>query len=212
MQLKKARRENMPYPSRRVFKKKVSIFADYNIIPEPDVSLELGKSISLTKAAEEEATRQVHATHERIVTESNPKPTRRRPLGIAFKDTSGVSKKMSPDLLQKLKGVKTLTPEEQLVDTIEALKSSSNKEYIQEDDEETDDETVHGDEQVNDDKDEELNNAKDADTWNADEEITDVAKADAKKAEEVKDDTKKSKLPPSCSSLFISSGSEIIHI
>ncbi|GJV64698.1 hypothetical protein Tco_1475526 [Tanacetum coccineum] len=33
----------------------------------------------LTEAAEEEATRQVHATHERIVTESDPEPTRRRP-------------------------------------------------------------------------------------------------------------------------------------
>ncbi|GJS03017.1 hypothetical protein Tco_0463071 [Tanacetum coccineum] len=51
---------------RRVVKKKVSIFTDDNIIPDPDVALELGKSISLTKAAEEEAVRQVHATHARI--------------------------------------------------------------------------------------------------------------------------------------------------
>ncbi|GKE22399.1 hypothetical protein Tco_1433911, partial [Tanacetum coccineum] len=40
---------------------------------------------------------------ERIVTESNSKPTRRKPSGIAFRYTSSVSKKMSLDLSQKLK-------------------------------------------------------------------------------------------------------------
>ncbi|GKB81693.1 hypothetical protein Tco_0948588 [Tanacetum coccineum] len=45
--------------SRRVIKKKVLISADDNIIPEPDVALELGKSLSLTEAAEEEAARQL---------------------------------------------------------------------------------------------------------------------------------------------------------
>ncbi|GJS53974.1 hypothetical protein Tco_0627336 [Tanacetum coccineum] len=65
--------------SRRVIKKKVSISADDNIIPEPDVSLELGKSMSLIEAAEEEAARQVHATHERIIIESDLEPARRIP-------------------------------------------------------------------------------------------------------------------------------------
>ncbi|GJX85879.1 hypothetical protein Tco_0336653 [Tanacetum coccineum] len=65
--------------SRRVVKNKVTITVDDNIVPEPDVALELGKSISLTEAAEEEAARQVHATHARIVIELVPKPTRRRP-------------------------------------------------------------------------------------------------------------------------------------
>nr|GEV14976.1 hypothetical protein [Tanacetum cinerariifolium] len=71
--------------SERVIKKKVIIFGDDNIIPEPDIALELGNSISLTEAAEEEAARQVHATHARIVTEPVPEPARRRPLGIAFR-------------------------------------------------------------------------------------------------------------------------------
>nr|GEY99819.1 hypothetical protein [Tanacetum cinerariifolium] len=44
--------------SRRVVKKRVTIFAANNIIPDPDVALELGKSIRLTEAAEEEAARQ----------------------------------------------------------------------------------------------------------------------------------------------------------
>ncbi|GKF09760.1 hypothetical protein Tco_0043984 [Tanacetum coccineum] len=81
--------------------------------------------MSLTEAAEEKAARLVHATHERILTESDPKPARRKPSGVAFRETSSVSKKMSPDPSQKLKGVQTLTPEEQLAaDTMQALKDS----------------------------------------------------------------------------------------
>ncbi|GKE86929.1 hypothetical protein Tco_1560671, partial [Tanacetum coccineum] len=59
--------------SRRVVKKKVTFFAADNIIfDDLDAALELGKSISLTKAKEAEAARKVHATHARIVTESVP--------------------------------------------------------------------------------------------------------------------------------------------
>nr|GFD25835.1 hypothetical protein [Tanacetum cinerariifolium] len=73
---------------RRVVNKKVTISTDDNIIIDLDVALELGKSISLTKAAEEEAARQVHATHARIVTKSVPEPATIRSLSIAFSDTS----------------------------------------------------------------------------------------------------------------------------
>nr|GEW93694.1 hypothetical protein [Tanacetum cinerariifolium] len=59
---------------------KVTITANDNIVPEPDVAFKVGKCISLTEAAEEEATRQVHATHARIVTEPVPEPARRTPL------------------------------------------------------------------------------------------------------------------------------------
>ncbi|GKG46799.1 hypothetical protein Tco_0503996, partial [Tanacetum coccineum] len=90
-----------------------------------DVALELGKSISLTEAEEEEAARQVHATHARIVIEPVPEPARRRPSCIAFRDTSIMSKKMFSGPSQKLKGVQTLTPDEQIVaDTMKALKES----------------------------------------------------------------------------------------
>nr|GEW86215.1 hypothetical protein [Tanacetum cinerariifolium] len=220
---------------RRVIKKKVSVFADDNIILEPNFALELGKSMRLTKATEEEATRQVHATHERIMTGSDPEPARRRPSGIAFRDTSRVSKKMSPDLSQKLKGVQTLTLEEKLVaDIMQALKEKEEKndddadksidlektddefmhseEHVQDDDEETDDEFVHGDEQVNDNEDKEITNAEDADTGNSDEEITDTEKTDAEKTEEVNYDIKKAKLPPSNSSLSLSLGFVLSHI
>ncbi|GKD64807.1 hypothetical protein Tco_1306915, partial [Tanacetum coccineum] len=109
---KPARKEKTA--SRRVVKQKVTISADDNIIPDPDVALELGKSISLTEAEEAEATRQVHATHARIVIESVLKPTRRRPSG-----------KVTSDPPKKLKSVLSLTPEEQeAADIMKALKES----------------------------------------------------------------------------------------
>ncbi|GJU46766.1 hypothetical protein Tco_1204032 [Tanacetum coccineum] len=64
-------------------KKKRLISADDNIIPEPDVAFELGKSMSLTEVDEEEAARRVHATHEHLVLEFDElsnKPTN-RPTG-----------------------------------------------------------------------------------------------------------------------------------
>ncbi|GJU71702.1 hypothetical protein Tco_1263107 [Tanacetum coccineum] len=233
--------------SRRVIKKKVTIFADDNIIPKPDVSLEVGKSMSLIEAAKEKATRQVHATHERFVTESDPEPARRRPSeklaadkmqalkasrkSIRSQPHAGVSSKgtgTKPRVLDELK----ITPitssegtedqgddenipwestdedEEKKDDDDDADDDKSidlektdyeetndkfmhSEEYVQDNDEETNDELVHSDEQVNDDVDEEMINAKDADTGNDDEEIIDAAKADAEKTEEAKDDIKK---------------------
>ncbi|GJT08701.1 hypothetical protein Tco_0843163 [Tanacetum coccineum] len=111
--------------SRRVVKKKVSNSADDNIILDLDIALELGISISLTEVAEEEAARQVYATHARIMTESIPEPARRKPSCISFKDMLSVSKKMSPDPSQMLKGVQSLTPKEQFsTDIMQALKES----------------------------------------------------------------------------------------
>nr|GFB04117.1 hypothetical protein [Tanacetum cinerariifolium] len=72
------------------------------------------------------------------------------------------------------------------------------------DDEETNDEFVHDVEQVNDDKDEEMRNAEVEESGNGDDENTDVAKPNARKTEEVKDDAKKAKLPPTSSNLLIS--------
>ncbi|GJW56614.1 hypothetical protein Tco_0103345 [Tanacetum coccineum] len=244
--------------SRRVVKNKVTITTDDNIVPEPNVALELEKSISLTEAAEEEAARQVHATYARIATELVPEHARRRPSGIAFRDTSSVSKKMSSDPSQKLKGIQTLNPKEQIVaDTMKVLKERKKtsrrqpgtrgssegtssipgvpdestvipittsegieedkdetiewvdmeeeeekkdddddksinleqtndeetddefvhgEEHVQDDDEETDDEFVHSNEQVNDDEDKEMTIAEVEESGNGDEEITDAAK------------------------------------
>ncbi|GKD65045.1 hypothetical protein Tco_1307153 [Tanacetum coccineum] len=96
-----------------------------NIVPKPDLALELGKSISLTEAEEEAVAREVHATHARIVSESEPEPTQRRQFGIAFRDSFIVSKKRSSDSSKKLKGIQTLTPAKQeAAHIMKALKES----------------------------------------------------------------------------------------
>ncbi|GJY00825.1 hypothetical protein Tco_0358977 [Tanacetum coccineum] len=86
-----------------------------NIVPKPDLALELGKSISLTEAEEEAVAREVHATHARIVSESEPEPTQRRQSGIAFRDSFIVSKKRSSDSSKKLKGNILGLPNESIV-------------------------------------------------------------------------------------------------
>nr|GEU67155.1 hypothetical protein [Tanacetum cinerariifolium] len=101
--------------SKRRVKKKVTLFADDNIISDdPDIALELGKSISQTKAKKAEAARKVHATHARIMTEFVPEATRTRKSG-----------KVTFDPSKKLKSVLYLTPKEQeAVDTMKDIKES----------------------------------------------------------------------------------------
>ncbi|GJV18624.1 hypothetical protein Tco_1367644 [Tanacetum coccineum] len=98
-------------------KKKSSIFVKDNIIPEPDVVLELGKSMSKTKAKISEEERRLHETHEHLVIakatgvdesdckHANRTTRRSRPSGVDFRDTSNMSKKKSLDWTQKLKGI-----------------------------------------------------------------------------------------------------------
>ncbi|GJR19276.1 hypothetical protein Tco_0967803 [Tanacetum coccineum] len=212
--------------SRRVVKKKVTISTADNIIPDPDVALELGKSISLTETVEEEVARKVHATHARIVTESVLEPARRRPSSIA----------------QKLKGVQSLTLEEQeAAYTMKALKESKKPSRRQPGtgglsegigsipgvpDESTvvsatssegtstkptvlDEEKIYSDKEDNDKSiDLEMTDEEETkdDFVQGDADISDVAKADVKKTEEVKDDAKKAELPQTSSSLSVSSG------
>ncbi|GJS38613.1 hypothetical protein Tco_0563656 [Tanacetum coccineum] len=87
-------------------KKKGLISADDNIIPEPDVAFELGKSMSLTEVDEEEAARRVHATHKHLVMESDE-----------------LSNEPTNSLLHK--GIQVMFVEEQLaVDMKKAIKAS----------------------------------------------------------------------------------------
>ncbi|GKA77015.1 retrovirus-related pol polyprotein from transposon TNT 1-94 [Tanacetum coccineum] len=262
---------------------KVHISAANNIIPEPEVALELGQSISLTEAVEEEAARQVYATHARIVNESKPEPAKKKTgsrstRGVVIQDTPSAPKTKPATSKPKLKSVQRLTPEEQeAADIMEALKESKktskrqpgtggssegtgvspgvpdestvipatssegtkseySDEYQDDDDEvdwidsnedeekkdntdddksidlemtnaeETDDQFVQGDEQVNDDKDEAMTNAEVEESGNGDAEISDAAKADVEKTEEVKDDAKKTDLRPTSSNLSVSLG------
>ncbi|GJU29246.1 hypothetical protein Tco_1172835 [Tanacetum coccineum] len=212
-------------------RRKSQFFADDNILLEPDVALELGKSISLSKTTEEEAARKVHATHARIVTEFVPEPARRRPSGvpdesIVIPATLSVGTEDDDDD-ENIDWVDTDEEEEKDDDdddkSIDVEKiddeetddeSLHSEENIQDDDEETNDELVHADEQVNDDEDEEMTKAEDADTGNTDEEITDTAKVQAEKTEVEKDDIKKAELPPTSSSLSASSvfGNQFLNV
>ncbi|GJW08334.1 retrovirus-related pol polyprotein from transposon TNT 1-94 [Tanacetum coccineum] len=194
---------------------KVSISVDDNIIPGPDIDLGLGKSINLTEAAEEEAARQVHATHARIVTESVPEPVRRRPSSIAFRDSSSVTKKLSPDPSQKLergsKQESEYTEEDDDDETIEWVDIDGEEEkddnddnksidLEQTDDKETDDEFVHGEEHVQDDDeetedkfvqgDEQVNDDEDEEMKNA--EVEESGNGDEEISDAAKADAEKS--------------------
>ncbi|GJT58512.1 hypothetical protein Tco_1002045 [Tanacetum coccineum] len=107
---------------RRVVKKKVTLSADDNIISDdPDVALELDKSISQTKV---EAARKLHAIHARIVTESAKKKFGgRSSKSVVIEDTLSASKSKPATSKAKLKGALSLTPvEQEAANIMQALK------------------------------------------------------------------------------------------
>nr|GEV48846.1 zf-CCHC domain-containing protein/UBN2 domain-containing protein [Tanacetum cinerariifolium] len=183
-QLKKGRHKNMPY----LRLKFVRISEDYQEYGLPiletmltegikqsesyqmfikystDVTLGLGKSISLTEAVEEEAARQIHATHERIVTKFDLEPGSSEGTGV------------SPGVPDESTIVPATSSEG--IDNNEETDDEfvHGEEHVQDDEEETNDEFVHGDEQVNDDEDEGMTNAEVKESGNGNEDITDVAK------------------------------------
>ncbi|GJV25527.1 hypothetical protein Tco_1378222 [Tanacetum coccineum] len=259
--------------SKRRVKKKVTLSANDNIISDdPDVALELAKSISKTKAEEAEEARKVHATHAMIMTEHVPESARRRKSG-----------KVTSDPSKKVKGVPSLTLEEpEAADIMQALEESkktsrrqpgiggSNEgigsrprvpdestivsatlsegtgikpgvpdeekditeekvilewgyeqesKYSEDDNDDVEKDDKDGD--ADDEGDDHISDTQDADDEDVetesdeddiykykicDAEVTDAAKADAEKTSEVKDDAKKTELPPSSSSLSVSSG------
>ncbi|GJV47557.1 hypothetical protein Tco_1437769 [Tanacetum coccineum] len=236
--------------SRRVVKKKVTISVAENTIPDLDVALELGKFISSTEAVKEEAARQVHATHARIVTESetakkktssrrtreqeatdimqtlteSKKTSRRQPGTRGSSEGTGVSPRVPDESIvvpaTSSEGTDSEYSEEdqgndEEVDWIDSNEDEEKKDDTDDDkiidlemtdDEETNDEFVHGVEQVNGDEDEEMTNTEVEESGNGDKENIDAEKTDAGKTEEVKDDAKKAELPPTSSSLSVSLG------
>ncbi|GKD40921.1 hypothetical protein Tco_1261128 [Tanacetum coccineum] len=114
--LRKAERKTS---SKRRVKKKVTLSDDDNIISnDPDAALELAKSISQTKAEKAEATRKVHDTHARIVTEpvselAKNKSSGRSAKSVVIQDTPSTPKSKPDTSKAKLKGVLSLTLEEQ---------------------------------------------------------------------------------------------------
>ncbi|GJY18457.1 hypothetical protein Tco_0389948 [Tanacetum coccineum] len=100
-------------------KKDSLIFNDNIITDDPNVALELGKSISKSKAKEQEEARRVHETHERLVT------------SVIIKDTPSVSKKQNTKSSMKLKCIEMLSVATQLeIDTKKSIKA--NKQVLDE--------------------------------------------------------------------------------
>ncbi|GKA61809.1 hypothetical protein Tco_0761328 [Tanacetum coccineum] len=193
--------------SKKRFKKTVTIFAEDNIITEdPNIALELGKSISLTEAKEEEAARKVHATHARIVTQTIPEPTRRKP------SESRKSSRSQPGIGGSNEGTGSI-PGVPNASTVISATSSEGTGGDEQDSEYSDnsnnDDDVDKDDDANDEGDDyfiEMTNVEVENPKKGDEEVTDATKADAKKTLEVNDDAKKTELPPTSSSLLVSSG------
>ncbi|GJW86873.1 hypothetical protein Tco_0162213 [Tanacetum coccineum] len=103
----------------KVVKKKVTLYADENIIfDDPDAALELAKSISKTKVEEVEASKKVHATHARIVAEFVSESTQKKSSGrssksVVIQDTPSAPTLKPATSKTKLKGAPSLTPAEQ---------------------------------------------------------------------------------------------------
>nr|GEZ20279.1 hypothetical protein [Tanacetum cinerariifolium] len=195
--------------SYQVFIKYFTFLIPPNKSREPDVALELAKSMSFAKAAEEETTRQVHATHERIMTESNPKPARRRPSVLIASRKSSRSQSLTRGS-SKGTGISPGVPNESTVIPATLSEGTSTKPgvldkekvtskakanvlldwgskeesgYSKEkniNNEDTDDEFMR------DDVDKEIKDAEVAESRNGDEEINDTAKEYAKKTKESK--------------------------
>nr|GEY31100.1 hypothetical protein [Tanacetum cinerariifolium] len=263
---------------RRV-KKKVTLSADDNIISDnPDAALELAKSISKTDTEEAEASRKVHATHARIMTESVLESAKKESSGrssksVVIQDTLSAPKYKPATSNTKIKGTggshegtgsKPRVPDESTIVFATLTEGTGAKPGVPNEDKDIIEENVilkWGDEQdnefFNDDNDDDEKDDKDgdaddevndyvSDTWHddeddktksdeddiykykirvrkdedvemkdadvkgfdkGDEEITNAAKEEAEKTLETKDDTKKTELPPSSSSLSVSLGS-----
>ncbi|GKA46766.1 hypothetical protein Tco_0739649 [Tanacetum coccineum] len=74
-----------------------------------DVALELGKCISLTEAEEAEATRKVHATHARIVTESILESTKKKSSGRSYRGVAIQDTLKAANIMQALKESKKIS-------------------------------------------------------------------------------------------------------
>ncbi|GKF40526.1 hypothetical protein Tco_0120587, partial [Tanacetum coccineum] len=212
---------------------KVSIFVDDNVIPGPDVALELGKSMSLTEVIEEEAARQLNGIQtltakEQLVVDTmqalkaSRKSSRSQPhAGGSSEGTCvspGVPNESTVILTTSSEGTEEeseYSEEETADEEVDWLYSDKVEEQKDDDeddrsidiektndDEETNDKFMHGEEYVQEDMDEEMKDAEVAHTGKDNEEIT-----DAEKIEVTKGDLEQAgKLPLTSSSVSVPSG------
>ncbi|GJU21426.1 hypothetical protein Tco_1154768 [Tanacetum coccineum] len=208
---------NKKTSSKRRVKKKVTLSADDNIISDDlDSALELAKSISQSEAEEAEAAR---------------KSGGRSSKSVAIQNTLSTPKSKPTTSKTKFKGDQSLIPQEQeAADIMQALKEvrrqlednrvlkaqmkelgdEQDSEFSDDDndDVEKDDKDGDADDEGKDhiNEDVEMKDAEVEESDKGEEKVTNAAKEEAKKTSEAKDDAKKIELPPSSSSLSVSSG------
>ncbi|GJW02786.1 retrovirus-related pol polyprotein from transposon TNT 1-94 [Tanacetum coccineum] len=208
--------------SKRRVKKKVTLSAVDNIIfDDPDAALELAKSISKTEAKEAEAARKVYVTYARIVTES------------AKKKSGGRKEQEAIDIMQALKeskktsrrqpgtggskegtGSKSKVPDESTFISSTSSEGTGIKPKVPDEEKditkEKDDKDGDADDRISDTQDADDEDVEtefdEDDIYKYKIRVTSAAKAGAEKTLKVKDDPKKTELPPSSSSLSVSSG------
>nr|GEU80659.1 retrovirus-related Pol polyprotein from transposon TNT 1-94 [Tanacetum cinerariifolium] len=166
---------------------------------KPDVALKLGKSMSLTEAAEEEATRKVHATHEQPqVADIMQALKASRSQSLTGGSSEGTSVSLViPTTSSEGTSTKLGVPDEAMGNVNEEIEWVYSDEKEEKKDDDDDDKN---------DVDKEMEDAEVEESGNGDEEITDTEKENVEKTKEVKDDNKKAELPPSSSSLSASLG------
>ncbi|GJZ39967.1 hypothetical protein Tco_0586530 [Tanacetum coccineum] len=239
---------------KRRVKNKVTLSANDNIISDdPDLTLELAKSISQTESEKAKAVRKVHTTHARIVTEFVPESAKknfggRSSKSVVIQDTCTLEEsrrhssyetcnRVSNEgtkmvlyqgfriILQSISATssegtgakpRVLDEEKDIIEEKVILEwgDKQDSEFFDDDnddvkkDNKDDDADDEGDDhiRVRKDKDAEMKDAKVEESDKGEEKVTDEAKEESKRTSEAKDDTKKTKLPPSSSSLSVSSG------
>nr|GEZ35277.1 hypothetical protein [Tanacetum cinerariifolium] len=203
--------------NRRVVKKKVTLSDDENIISnDHDAALELAKSINKTKAEEVEASKKVHDTHARIVTESAKKKSGDRSTRGSSKRTGsipGIPKESTVISTTSSAGTgiklgvldeeKDITEEKVILEWGDKDDENDDVEKDDKDDNANDE----GDDHVN--EDEEIKESEVIESEKGEAEITNATKTVAEKKEIEKDDPKKPELPPTSSSLSISSEADV---
>ncbi|GKC11154.1 hypothetical protein Tco_1007936 [Tanacetum coccineum] len=220
---------------KRIVKKKVTLFTDDNIISDdPNAALELAKFINQTEAEEAEAARKVYATHARIMTETVPESTKKKSSGRSSKSVNKklqtlckLSRKVKKTSKTQLgtggsnegtsskPGDKDITKEKVILE----WGNKQDSEFFDDDNDNVEKDDKDGN--VDDEGDDHASDTQDVDDEDVkteydeddiykhkirEEKFTDVAKEEAEKTSEAKDDAKKTKLPPLSSSLSVSLG------
>ncbi|GJY11707.1 hypothetical protein Tco_0381016 [Tanacetum coccineum] len=183
--------------SRRVVKKKVTISVDDNIIPDPDVSLELELCKHLKKQEDLARAPGYGGSSEGTGTISGV-PDESTLIYATLNE--GTEKDQLND---EEKDDKEGDADDEGDDHISDTQDTDDEDAETESDE---DEIYKYKIHVRKDEDVEMTNVEVEDSEKGDTEISDVAQADVEKTEEIKDAAKKAKLPPTSSSLSVSSG------